>query len=110
MPPKSKTIKKSSESSADAGASSNNADNGNAEARGKPSEQKMFMHLPLNVFRNYTNIRDLVTSDLQAKKGKSPLEIEIKKEIEKRHRQLKDPQKWQQLSLHRLRWLSSDTE
>lgn len=109
MPPKSKKNKIPTESSPKAGPSRESVDH---EERSDEEQIDLgkFAILPLNVFRELTNIRELVINDLRAKSGKNPMEIEIQKEIQKRHGQMKDSDKWKKLNCHQLRWLDSPIE
>lgn len=110
MPPKSKKSITSTENRPKSDASNESADQNGNPSEEEPSDQEKFMHLPLNVFRDLINIRELVISDFRGMKGKIPEGIEIRKEILRRHGLLVDPVKWKQLKFSRLRWLDSDAE
>lgn len=108
MAPKSKKSITSTENRPESGASNESAGQDGEQSEEEPSDQEKFMHLPLNVFRDSTNIRELVISDFRGMKGKIPEGIEIRKEILRRHGLLVDPVKWKQLKFSRLHWLDSD--
>lgn len=46
---------------------------------------RLFKYLPLNVFRKFTNIEELIVAEYQKKNNKSPPNIYINKTIKKYH-------------------------
>lgn len=70
---------------------------------GMPSDHQVkFLYLPLAIFRDYTNIRSIVTCYQKRPDGKPLKEIEIKQKIQKIHQQLDQLDKWKDWHLGEL--------
>lgn len=69
----------------------------------KPSDhQRTFLYLPLETFRDYTNIRSIIQK-YHGRTDKKPLkEIEIKQKIKKYHSELGNLNKWNDWHLDKL--------
>lgn len=74
---------------------------------------RLFKYLPLDVFRKYTNIEDLITAQYKkTHKGKSPPGIHMNKYAERYHKQMTELDDWQGTILEKLdyKWPSEHKE
>lgn len=63
---------------------------------------RKFLHLPLAIFRDFTNIRSIITDEQKKKNGKNPPGFVVNKLIEKRHQDMWQLDKWNEWNLHKL--------
>lgn len=74
--------------------------------------QRRFLYIPLPIFRDYTNIRDIVIKHNGRRDGKALHEIAIKHKIQHCHDEMGKLDQWEKLHLDELdyTWLASDVQ
>lgn len=80
----------------------------------EPTDQELkfeiFAYLPLDVFRDFTNVRTLIVEKhQQLNSGKSPTEFAIKRKIEKYYENLSNIDEWDD-SLKDLKFIGSESD
>lgn len=77
----------------------------------EPSEhQRKFLYLPLEIFRDCTNIRSIIVKYDSRNDGKPLKQIEIKHKIADRHKQMQNLETWKDLHLDELNFIPTATD